>query len=370
MQNILGSVEVCMEDNSTDFASEDRALPLPSSQASTDRTGFGGVSCRNELDSNTELLSFVSEEALKLVERPIRKEPVLLLSMLGVPYPLQILQNDYSVSSCTFNQLLANAVVHIPHKPLLDARDFLQMSSGASSAFGLQSTTQVNITMFDFPDVGAIIEPSIGSGNQIVDSSINPDCSSNLFGFDGRFLDGDHKPEFAILASDKVAFFGLPSNELLEVIGNCNLDFGSSFGCENTSDSFTQIDSTASRIIVNSLTLEDGFLSLPLYGSLHRSTGIFVGDDSELSRKSEVLSELPVSLVMHPEGVGVFMFVTGINDRVLSQRHLIECFINSNPLCFIFNHYRLDGFHHIHTYNNKVFKVIGTKKNTRNSSSD
>jgi len=347
MQDILGSVEVGVENNSTCLASKDRALPLPFSQASADGACLGCVLGWNELNSNTRFFSFIDKELLQLIERPVRELPVLFMPMLCIPDTVQLLQDDYSVLSCTTYQFLADAVIDITHETSLPASHLCEMPLGRTSAFACQSTPKTNIMVFDFPDMLAVHNPAIGSGYQIVDSSIYSDCTTSLIGESIGLLYGYHQPEFSISAFDEVAFLGFPVFIPSEIFADAQFNFDTTIKGEDADDTLLKVDCATPLVVVDGLPRELRFASFTSDGCLDGSAGILVCADSQLCRKTEVLSEIGIRQVMHRERVALLGIVAGINDIVLCFGHSTESVIKTSPLWEVLKECRLNGFHHI-----------------------
>ena len=365
MQDVFGSIEVGVHNDTAGFAFENCAFTLPSPQASTGGASFGCVSGGNKLNSNSELFSFIDEELLQLGERPVGEEPVLFVPMLCASNSLQIFQDDNSVSSCTFNQFSADAVVDISHETSLPASHFFQMPFGRMGAFASQPAAQTNITLLDLPDVLTFIEPSIGSSYQIIYSPVNSNCFSSLVGFVGELFYGNHQPEFPILASDKVAFFCLPSDKLPKIFRNFNLNLDASLSCEKAGDLLFKVNGATPCVVVNGFTRENSLPSFSFDGGLDCGTSVLIGDNGELGWQTEVLPKFTVSFVMYPERVGVFSIITSISDKVLGRSHPAESIIKNGFLRSILKNNRLHGFHHIGILETKVFKRVGSKTQSR-----
>jgi len=346
MQDVLGSIEIGVHNDTTGFAFENCTSSLPSPKTSTGRASFGCVSCGNELNCNSELLSFIDEELLQLSKCPVGKEPVLFVPMFCASNSLKIFQDDYSLFSYTFNQFPTDAMVDVSHKTVFSSTHLNKMPLCGTSAFASQPAAQTNITLLNFPDMLAIIEQSIRSCYQIVYSPINSDYFSSLVGFVGEFLYGNHQPEFPILASYKIAFLYLPSDKLPEVFGNFNSEFDTSLSCEKANNFLFKVNSTTPCIIVNRLARKNRLLPFSFNCSLNRSTGIFIGDNRQLRWQTKVLPKFCISFVMNSECVGVFNAITGVNDEVFGRCHLTESIIKNRYLSAFFQDNRLHSFYH------------------------
>ena len=356
MQDIDGSIKIGMEHNSTCLTNEGRAFPLPSIAIPANRTCFGGIFGSDEFYGNTTLSSLIRKKLLQLIESPVGEKPVLFSSVSGFPNALEFLQNNYSVFSYTVHQLPAEAVVHIPHKPLLFAPHFGQMPLRGTSAFALQFTSQPDIFLFDGKNMIAIVNPAIGSCYKITDASI---YSKNLSFFIGKYswlLHRNHKTEFSIPASDKIAFFGIPIKIFFEIFRDGKPKLDPAILSQKAGNSPVQIDCAASFVIMDRRSREFWLLSSFVQGSLDRSAGIFVGNNRKLGRKTEFLTKNRIVDVMHSEGVGFFMPITGRNYKVLGFGHAEQSIIKIGSLLRSFINKRLDSFHYILVLSLQKFK--------------
>ena len=62
---------------------------------------------------------------------------------------------------------------------------------------------------------------------------------------------------------------------------------------------------------------ENRLPAFSFYGSFDRGTGIFIGNNSQLGGQTKIMPEFSVSLMVDSECVGVFAFITNINDKIL-----------------------------------------------------
>jgi len=348
MQDIDGSIEICMENNATCLTNEGRTLSLTFIAMPADGACSGSVFSSDKLNSNTNLLSFVGQELLQLTESPIGEEPVLLSPMSGFPDAIKFLQNDYSVFSYTIYQSSADDMVHISHKPLLPASHLVKVSTGRMSAFALQPASQTGIFFLDGKNVRTIIQPAIGGGDKVIDAPVYPKHISLFAGYDSRFFYGNHQSEPSIPAFDKIAFFDVPISIFSEIFRDEECELNSTFFSEKTCSSFDQIDSATSFVIMDESSrkfwLPAHFLS---ECSLDSSTGIFIGDYCKLGRKTETFPENWVVDMVHPECVGFIVFIAGRNREILSLSHQNNIFIKYGSLLRSFFNDCLNSFHHI-----------------------
>jgi len=348
MQDIGSGIEVGVENNSTCFTDEGRALSLPLINIPTDGACSGRILCSDKLDSNTSFFSLIEKELLQLIESPIGEQPILLSSMSCFPNAIKFLQNDYSVFSYAIYQSSADNMVDITHKPLLLLLDFGKMPISRTSVFALQSASQTDISILDRKNVRAIVQPAIRCGYKIIDASVYPKHLSLFAGCDSRFFYGNHQPKASIPASDKIAFLDIPIGIFLEVFGDGECELDSTFLSEKTCRSFGQVYGTTSFIIMDGCSREFRLSAsfLPQC-SLDRSTGTFIGHYCKLGRKTETFPENWVVDMVHPEGIGFLMLIAGRNSEILSLRHQSHIIIKYGSLLRSFFNKRLDGFHHI-----------------------
>ena len=346
MQNILGSIEVGMENNSTSLTIEDRALPLPFIQIPAYRACSGSVLSPDKLNSDTSFFSLITKKLLQLIKSPVGEKPILLSPVPCFSDSVEFLQNNDSILSYTINQSSADNVVDITHKPLLSASHLTKMSLGRTSAFALQPASQTDIFLLDRKNMIAIIEPSIRSSYKIIDAPVHTKDFSSSVGFDSRLLYGNHKMESSIPAFHKITFLDVPINIFLEILWNRNDEPDSAFFGQKAGNPFVHVNSATPFVIMDGSSKEFRLFPLLSECSFDRGTGIFVGDYCKLSRKIESFPKNWIIDMVHSEGVGFLMFITGRNSEILSFGHLNHIFIKYGSLLRSFFNNRLNGFHH------------------------
>ncbi len=359
MQDILGSIEVGMENNSTCLAGEGRALPLSSIQIPAGGACSGSILSPDELNGNPGFLPFIEKKLLKLVESPVGKQPILFSPMPCFPNAFEFFQNHYSVFSYTIYQSSADNMVDITHKPLLPAPHLAKMPAGRTSAFALQPASQTYVFLLDRKNVSAIIEPSVRRGYKIIDAPVHSQNLSFFIGFGSGLLYGNHQAKFSISALDEIAFPGIPISISLEIFrdGECKLD--SALFSQKACYSFVQVDSAASRVIMDGSSREFRLpASFLLQCSFDSGTSIFVGDNCKLSWKAETFSENCIIDMVHPERVGFLMLIAGRNSEILSFSHPSHIFIKYSSLLRSFFNNRLNGFHHHLNINTEILKTL------------
>jgi hypothetical protein len=356
MQDVLGSVEIGIEDNVAGFTPEHGALPLTLLNAFANGASFGCISCGNELNSDTNFLPFVFEEVLQLEESPIGKNPIHRFLMFGFSDSFEVLQNKNTILSCAGYQTSTDYMVHVGHKPFLPASELAQMSLGRTSAFGLQPCSQTYIPFLDGKNIMPFIEPTIRCGYQIVDSSIHTNRPSNLGRNTRRTLDGNHQTELPILAFDKVALLDIPIEEFLKICRDIEFHLYTPGLGKKACGFLGEVYRAAPRIIMDGSSRESWSWGFPLNGSLNGRASVFVGYDSELGREAKLLSENWIVEMVHPERIGFFVVVARKNDEVLSDGHKRQSFIKDSSLLWKLLNYSLYGFHHGSIMDGKVFK--------------
>jgi len=346
MQDVSGGIVVGVENCTADLALEDRALSLPSSQAAACGTCLGSVPGRNELDSNSSLFPFVEKETLKLVKSPVGEEPVLLVPVPCSTYPFQVFQNQNPISSCVVCQCPAYAVVDISHKTFLPAAHLPKMPFGRTSAFGLQPCPKPDISLLSGKNIVPAVKPSCRRGNKVVDAPVHSDNGTCLLGFDRRRLYGNHQPEFAIIALDKVAFLGFPSGEFLKILWDVELHLKPPAFCQKACGFLVEIYRAAPCVVMDGFAGKNRALAFSFDCSLDGGTGILVGDNCKLGREAKSAPEGRIIEMVHPEGVGFLMVITGSHNRVHGIGHDRQIIIKHGALPRQFLDNRLDGFHH------------------------
>lgn len=361
MQDVLGSIQVGVENHVAGFAPEHRALPLPLLDASTYGASLGGIPCWNKLNSDSSLLPLVFEEGLKLEKSPVGEKPVLLMPMPCCSDSLEVFQNQSSVQSCAVYQSSAYAMVDISHKTFLPATHLGKMPLGRTSAFGLQPCPEFDVSLLDGKNITAFIEPAIRSGNQIGYSPVNTDNLSTLIGFDGRRFNRNHQPESVVPTFNEVAFLDLPIRESLEIQRNVELHLKPSRFCQEACGLLFEVYGAATGIIVDDSSRELRSWGFSLDGSLHGRAGILIGNDSKLRGKTKAFPENGIIEMVHPEGVGFFMVIARGNNKVLGISHKQKVFIKDSSLLWQFLNNSLYCFHHITIGKEKAYKSIWAK---------
>ena len=356
MQDVLGSIEVGVENHVADFALEGRTLSLPSPQATTGRTGLGCIFGRNKLDSNTSFFPLILEKNLQLEKRPVGETPVLFLPVSGRAYSFEIFQDDYSVFSCAFYQSSAEDVIGVDSKTFLLLPDFAQMQTGRASAYCLQHTSHITIPVFDVEKMVAVVQPSVRSSDYVIDSSINPNHSACLGRNARRTLNRNHQSELSISAYNKVAFLDLPIGELLEIQRNIQFHFDSPALGQQTGRLLCQVNCAASGIIVNRLSREARSWGFSLDSRFDCDASKLVGDNSKLRGQTKTTAKNRICDVVHPERVGLLVLIARGNDEVLGLGHKSKVFIKDSSLGWKLLNHSLYRFHHDYTVEGKVYK--------------
>ena len=348
MENIDGSIEVGVENNSTTFASEGRASALAPIDVSADRAGSASILGSYELDCDSIIISFIDKKLLQLKEAPIGEEPILLTLMPSFPDSLELLKDNDSIFAYAVYQSPADAMVDITHKPLLFLPSLGQMPRRRTSAFAVQPASEIYISLFDIKSLKTVIEPTIGGSYNICDASVYSEEFAVALGLDCWSFYGNHQSEFSIPASDKIAFFGSPAQVSSEVFRNGERELDSSFHCKDIGNSFRQIECYTPSIVMDGCSKELGMPTPALMQSgLDRSASILVCDNSKLGRELESLTQGGIIEMMHTESVGLLMLVAGFNSKILGFCHNSKIIIENGSLCRSILNNCLERSHHI-----------------------
>lgn len=164
--DVSGGVEVGMELESAVPAS----VGVPSAVAfvgvSASRALLAGVSGVDQNDALAECFRLVSQELLKLEERPaVELRVELPASPLLDSYAFQVLKGEGSEGRLGY--LLGYAMVHVSHKPSLSPRKPLELPFGGASAFGLEPLSEVCILPPTVLHTLGIEKPAVGAHGNI-----------------------------------------------------------------------------------------------------------------------------------------------------------------------------------------------------------
>ena len=161
---------------------------------STFGTDLGSVVRSNLNKFNSLSFSFVLDETLQLEETPITNPIIHFLPSSDFSNPFEIFHNNFA-SIKTANNFLADVMINPCHKMFLFSRNLFQESSGTSSSFSLEFTSQEFEFSFNLFNLSRVEEPIIRSNSEIVYAEVDAKNSvrtrtfdSNLFRFSSQFI--------------------------------------------------------------------------------------------------------------------------------------------------------------------------------------
>jgi hypothetical protein len=150
-------------------------------------------------DTNTTRLCFVLHKGVQLGKRPAMQAP-LVVSLLARIFAashlaclsnvLQVFQRDRRTCGGVLNNALGEYVIVVFMPPKLFARKLLEVSLGASGAFGLQLSFQSEATPFLFLPLPLPQEVTIGCDSRTVQAQVYP--NDLLRELSGGWRDADY----------------------------------------------------------------------------------------------------------------------------------------------------------------------------------
>jgi hypothetical protein len=265
---------------------------------------------------NTSHLGFVFNEPLQLVEAPVTYPIVHYSPSILFPDSFQVFHN-YLASIKTGNNVFTDVVVYPSHITSFSSRDFLEQSLTGTSAFDLQSITQMFELPFDLFDFIGIIKPAVRTDGEVVYSEVNAQkgmlrATILLSGVD-LFREDELEKTSALFIQSKQTFSDFPLKILFvtgrDVEHKLLPDFQQS---KNQSISFEV--GTSGEIVSDRSSIDD-WLGLCF---LDHATGLFDTTNSNLSRQLESCSNSMINNMMQFEVLGDFIFPSIINTELES----------------------------------------------------
>src|SRR3989344_3190288 len=148
---------------------------LPDSiKASTLGTPLRGISWINQDNSISIKSSFVFNKLSQLIETPTIKPISLFSTNLTSSNAFDVFHNNCTSKFKIIYNSLADFVIALPHKTFLFSRNLLKKFSRTSSAFRLQSASQISILRFNIFSLLGIKKLLVGSNCNVVYSEIYP----------------------------------------------------------------------------------------------------------------------------------------------------------------------------------------------------
>jgi hypothetical protein len=151
------------------------------------RTGAARIARVHQIYRHTRTVGFVGHEGAQLKERPAMQDcPLRATNRNPRTDALEIFQGNGSI--CVFrlgNQLLADAVIGVPGKTVLFARQSFEFAFGRARAFGLQFGPQPASAEPHVIDVAPRVDLPIAVHRDIHHAQVDP---QGAFHFHGRGL--------------------------------------------------------------------------------------------------------------------------------------------------------------------------------------
>jgi len=250
-------------------------------QLSTFGTDLGSI-VRFDLNKfNSLSFSFVLDKTLQLKETPIANPIVHSPSEISSSNPFEVFHYNL-VSIKLGNDCLADVMIYPSHKLSLFSSQLFEKSSGTSSAFALEFTSQEFEFPFNLFYLRGVEELFVRSDGKIMNPQVHTESSVQTR-TDGAFL-GECKQEeaFAFRINSQKAFINFPTKIIFETIRDNKINFNSSFDCGDAQNIILEREASG-RIISDRAEINKRF-SL---GFLNHATSLFNTSNRKLSRKSE-----------------------------------------------------------------------------------
>lgn len=251
-----------------------------STKLSTFGTEFGSVIRFNSNNFNSISFSLILDKTLQLKETPITNPVVHSFSSPDFSDSLEVFQNNFT-SVKTVHNLLADAMIDCPHKPLLPSRNLFEKSSGTSCAFALQFTPQEFEFPFNLFDFRRFEELPVRGDSKIINPQVHTENSVRTRTH-GAFLgECEQEEAFTFRINPQKALINFPTEIIFETIRNVEWNFDSPIYCGNAENIILK-GKTSRRIISNGTKLNNWIRLSPL----NNPTRLFNARNSELRRQS------------------------------------------------------------------------------------
>jgi hypothetical protein len=249
---------------------------------STFGTNLGSIVRFNLNKLNSLSFSFVLDKTLQLKKTPIANPIVHSPSEISFSNPLKVFHNNL-ISIKIGNDCLADVMINPSHKPSLFSRNLFQESSGTSSAFALEFTSQEFEFPFNLFDLRRVEELPVRSNSEIINPQVHTQNSLRNRALGRKFLGECEKEEiFTFRINPQKDFINLPTKIIFKTIRNSEWNFNSSIYCGDAQNII--LEREASWIIVSNRTeFNNGFI----FRFLNHSTSLFNTSNRQLSRKSK-----------------------------------------------------------------------------------
>jgi|SRR3989344_1172465 len=252
-------------------------------ELSTLVTELGSVVRFNSANFNSLSFSFVLDETLQLVERPVANPIVHSLSSSLFSYSSEVFHH-YLVSVEIGNYVFTHVVINPSHITIFPTAKFPQKTLSRPCAFGLQFRAQIFEFSFDLFDFMRIIKPAVGRDSEVVYSKVNAKNTFlrsvvngiNLFG------KGEQKETFAPLVHSQQTLIDIPTEVFFVAVRNRELNFDSAIDCSDAQDII--FEGSRAREVIPHRSSPDKRL---IFSFLDHTAGLFDASNSELALQTE-----------------------------------------------------------------------------------
>jgi len=246
-------------------------------------TELGSVVRFNTDNFNSLSFSFVLDETLQLIERPIANPIVHSLSSSLFSYSSEVFHHNF-VSVKIGNDVFTHVVINPSHITIFPTTKLFQKTLSRPCAFGLQFRAQISKFPFDLFDFMRIIKPAVGSDSEVVYSEVNTKNTFLRSVVNGINLFGksEKKETSTSLVHSKQTLIDIPTEVFFVAVRDRELDFDSAFDCSDAQDIVFE-RSRAGKVISQRSPL-DKWLRL---GFLEHTTGLFDARNSKLALQTE-----------------------------------------------------------------------------------
>lgn len=171
---------------------EGSAVPISLESVPAPATGLAGVPGIDEDHGLTEFFRLVSGEELELCIAPSSQFFVETLSFAFFLLDIELFKGNGIKRQG--NQLIADAVVEVSHKPSFSTRKFFEFALCRASANGLKLIPQELESAFMVFQIIGIKEHVVGTNSNVIHTKVNSQHCTGDFRF-GSFLLGDENEE-------------------------------------------------------------------------------------------------------------------------------------------------------------------------------
>jgi len=289
-------------------------------QLSTFGTDLGSIVRLDFKKFNSLSFSFILDKTLQLKETPIANPIIHSPSEISFSNSFEVFHNNLA-SIKTANNTLADVMIYPSHKMFLFSRNLFQKSSGTSSSFSLEFTSQEFEFPFNLLNLRGVKELSVRSNSKIVYAEVDAKNSVRTRTFDiNLFSECEQEEASAFGINSQKAFINFPTEIIFETIRDSEWNFNSSFNCRDTQDIIFEREASR-RVISEGTEINKGF-SL---GFFNHSTSLFNTSNRQLSRKSKSFQFL-INKGMEFDIVPNFHFPSLINTELQTS------FVDNNSI--------------------------------------